>query len=55
MYNINVKRSFVITEIMHMNAGVSSEKEKGKQSQSQSQFSGIRAKVYAFLELPKHR
>ena len=28
MYNINVKRNFVITEIVHMNAGVSSEKEK---------------------------
>ena len=36
MYNINVKRIFVITEIMHMNAGVSSEKEKVKKSQSRS-------------------
>ena len=36
MYNINVKRIFVITEIMHMNAGVSSEKEKVKESQSRS-------------------
>ena len=36
MYNINVKRIFVITEIMHMNAGVTSEKEKVKESQSQS-------------------
>ena len=36
MYNINVKRIFVITEIVHMNAGVSSEKEKVKESQSQS-------------------
>ena len=34
MYNINVKRIFVITEIVHMNAGVSSEKEKVKESQS---------------------
>ena len=36
MYNINVKRIFVITEIVHMNAGVSSEKEKVKESQSRS-------------------
>ena len=37
MYNINVKRKFfVITEIVHMNADVSSEKEKVKQSQSRS-------------------
>ena len=36
MYNINVKRIFVITEIVHMNAGVSSETEKVKESQSQS-------------------
>ena len=35
MYNINVKRIFVITEIVHMNAGVSSKKEKVKESQSQ--------------------
>ena len=35
MYNINVKRKiFIITEIVHMNAGVSSEKEKVKESQS---------------------
>ena len=40
MYNINVKRIFVITEIVHMNektgTGVSSEKEKVKESQSRS-------------------
>ena len=36
MYNVYVKRIFVITEIMHMTAGVSSEKEKVKESQSQS-------------------
>ena len=36
MYNINVKRIFVITKIVHMNAGVNSEKEKVKESQSQS-------------------
>ena len=36
MYNVYVKRIFVITEIVHMNAGVSSEKEKVKESQSQS-------------------
>ena len=36
MYNINVKRIFVITKIVHMNAGVSSEKEKVKESESQS-------------------
>ena len=36
MYNINVKRIFVITEIVHINAGVSSKKEKVKESQSQS-------------------
>ena len=35
MYNINVRRIFVITEIVHMNAGVSFEKEKVKESQSQ--------------------
>ena len=29
---INVKRIFVITEIVHMNAGVSSEKEEVKES-----------------------
>ena len=34
MYNINVTRIFVITENVHMNAGVSSEKEKVKESQS---------------------
>ena len=34
MYNINVKRIFVIIEIVHMNADVSSEKEKVIQSQS---------------------
>ena len=34
MYNINVKRIFVITEIVHMNVGVSSEKEKVKELQS---------------------
>ena len=34
MYNINVKRIFVITEIVHINVGVSSEKEKFKKSQS---------------------
>ena len=36
MYNVYVKRIFVITVIVHMNAGVSSEKEKVKESQSQS-------------------
>ena len=40
MYNINVKRIFVIIEIVHMiektGTGVSSEKEKSKESQSQS-------------------
>ena len=34
--HVYVKRIFVITEIVHMNAGVSSEKEKVKESQSQS-------------------
>ena len=34
MYNVYVKRIFVITEIMRMNAGVSFEKEKVKESQS---------------------
>ena len=38
MYNINVKRIFVITEIVRMNektgTGVSSDKEKVKESQS---------------------
>ena len=35
MYNVNVKRKiFIITKIVHMNAGVSSEKEKVKESQS---------------------
>ena len=34
MYNINVTKIFVIIEIVHMNAGVSSEKEKIKESQS---------------------
>ena len=36
MYNINVKRIFIITKIMHMNASVSSEKEKFKESQFRS-------------------
>ena len=36
MYNVYVKRIFIITEIVHMNTGVSSEKEKVKESQSQS-------------------
>ena len=31
MYNVYVKRIFVITEFVHMNAGVSSEKEKVKE------------------------
>ena len=39
MYNVYVKRIFVITEIVHMNektgTDVSSEKEKIKESQSQ--------------------
>ena len=29
MYNVYVKRIFIITKIVHMNAGVSSEKKKG--------------------------
>ena len=34
MYNVYVKRKvFIITEIVHMNAGISSEKEKVKESQ----------------------
>ena len=39
MYNVYVKRKnfFFITEIVHMNAGVSSEKENVKESQSKSQ------------------
>ena len=40
MYNVYVKRIFVITDIVHMNdktgTGVSSEKEKVKESQSRS-------------------
>ena len=37
MYNLYVKRKIVIiTEIVHMNAGVSSEKEKVKGSRSRS-------------------
>ena len=40
MYNVYVKRIFVITKIVHMNektgTGVSSEKEKVKESQSRS-------------------
>ena len=36
MYNVYVKRIFVITEIVRMNASVSSEKEKVKESQSRS-------------------
>ena len=39
MYNVYVKRNFVITEIVHMSektgTGVNSEKEKVKESQSQ--------------------
>ena len=34
MYNVYVKIIFVITDIVHMNAGVSSEKQKVKESQS---------------------
>ena len=35
MYNVYVKRKFFfISEIVHMNAGVSCEKEKVKESQS---------------------
>ena len=34
MYNVYVKRKFfIITKIVHMNAGVSFEKEKVKESQ----------------------
>ena len=40
MYNVYVKRIFVITKIMHMNektrTGVSSEKEKVKEPQSRN-------------------
>ena len=36
MYNVYVKRIFVITKIVHMNAGVSSEKENVKESKSRS-------------------
>ena len=36
MYNVYVKRIFVIIEIVHMNAGVSSEKENVKKSQSRN-------------------
>ena len=36
MYNVYVKRIFLITEIVRMNAGVSSEKERVKESQSRS-------------------
>ena len=36
MYMYICKKKFVITEFVHMNAGVSSEKEKVKESQSQS-------------------
>ena len=37
MYNVYMQRIiFFITEFVHMNAGVSSEKEKVKKSQSQS-------------------
>ena len=45
MYNINVKRIFVIIEIEHMDektgTGVSSDKEKVKESQSQSQSRSV--------------
>ena len=42
MYNVYVKRKiFIITEIVHMNAGVISEKEKVKESQSQSQSRSV--------------
>ena len=36
IYVYKCKKNFVITEFVHMNAGVSSEKEKVKESQSQS-------------------
>ena len=36
MYNVYVKRIFIITKIVHMNAGVSIKKEKVKESQSRS-------------------
>ena len=36
MYNVYVKRIFVVTKIVHMNAGVSIKKEKVKESQSRS-------------------
>ena len=35
MYNVK-RKNFIITEIVHMNASVSSEKEKVKESQSRS-------------------
>ena len=39
MYNVYVKRIFVITEIVHMNAGVSSEsRERKKVKESQSRM-----------------
>ena len=36
MYNVYVKRIFVITEIVHMNAGVSSESRERKRLKSPS-------------------
>ena len=36
MYNVYVKRIFVITEIVHMNAGVSSESQERKRLKSPS-------------------
>ena len=36
MYNVYVKRIFVITEIVHMNAGVSSESQERKRLKSLS-------------------
>ena len=64
MYNINVKRIFVITEIVHMNEGVSSEKEKVKESQSESvtpppdihfacRVGGVTSFIYLYHFIPK--
>ena len=61
MYNVYVKRKiFIITEIVHMNAGVSYEKENVKESQSRSvtpsldthfgcQVGGVTCLAHSFL------
>ena len=46
MYNVYVKRIFVITEIVHMNAGVSSESRERKRLKSLNHSQGQKNRFF---------